>query len=372
MTNQKENISLYFKEGSSDKEYHVDLVPSESGFVVNFRYGRRGSALASGTKTASPVPFESAKKIFDKLVHEKTAKGYSPEVSGAAYQGTALAGLKTDFAPQLLNEISDEGVDALIENDDWAAQEKKDGERRAIKITQEGEVTGMNRKGLVVPLPEIMVDDIKSAGKRFGEILADGEIVGDRLYIFDLHVVHGTSVRHHGWLQRIKMAGEVFDGCESLQVIPVAITKTDKRALFNRIQDADGEGVVFKQKDAMVKPGRPNSGGDWLKFKFFESASCRVAGLNENKRSVQIEVADDSGKFNLVGNVTIPPNKPIPKTGAIIEVKYLYAYKGGSLFTPTYLGERTDLYLDACTTDQLKYKPEGQAEEDTAQLGFSA
>jgi len=45
--------------------------------------------------------------------------------------------------------------------------------------------------------------------------------------------------------------------------------------------------------------------------------------------------------------------------GAVIEVRYLYAYRGGSLFQPTYLGLRDDIEVDACLLSQLKYKKEG-------------
>jgi bifunctional non-homologous end joining protein LigD len=37
------SVSLYFKNGSSDKEYHATLEPKDDGFVVNFAYGRRTS-----------------------------------------------------------------------------------------------------------------------------------------------------------------------------------------------------------------------------------------------------------------------------------------------------------------------------------------
>jgi hypothetical protein len=38
--------SLEYREGSSDKVYEVDLCELEPGsFTVNFRYGRRGTAL---------------------------------------------------------------------------------------------------------------------------------------------------------------------------------------------------------------------------------------------------------------------------------------------------------------------------------------
>ncbi len=67
---------LHFREGNSDKVYEVDLCEVGEKFVVNFRYGRSGSTLKEGTKTTNPVEFEEAQKIFDKLVNEKSRKGY--------------------------------------------------------------------------------------------------------------------------------------------------------------------------------------------------------------------------------------------------------------------------------------------------------
>ena len=71
---------LYFKDAKSDKVYEVDLCEVDSElFVVNFRYGRKGSTLREGTKTVFPVPYEEATTIFDKLVKSKEKKGYSEE-----------------------------------------------------------------------------------------------------------------------------------------------------------------------------------------------------------------------------------------------------------------------------------------------------
>lgn len=71
------NVSLYFCQGSSDKEYHIQLVEATGGYVVNFQYGRRGNALQSGTKTLVPVSLGVAERVYQKLLQEKTAKGYT-------------------------------------------------------------------------------------------------------------------------------------------------------------------------------------------------------------------------------------------------------------------------------------------------------
>ncbi len=67
---------LHFKEGNSDKVYEVDLCEIDARFVVNFRYGRKGAELKEGSKTTSPVSQTEAEKVFQKLVDEKTKKGY--------------------------------------------------------------------------------------------------------------------------------------------------------------------------------------------------------------------------------------------------------------------------------------------------------
>jgi len=60
-----------------DKVYQATIEPEGGLFIVNFAFGRRGSTLGTGTKTASPVDHDTAKGIYDKLVNEKRAKGYT-------------------------------------------------------------------------------------------------------------------------------------------------------------------------------------------------------------------------------------------------------------------------------------------------------
>ena len=117
---------------------------------------------------------------------------------------------------------------------------------------------------------------------------------------------------------------------------------------------------MFKQLSAPYTPGRPNSGGSQLKHKFVATLSAVVAKVNV-QRSVQLRLLNHEG-WQVVGNVTIPPNHSIPGVGAIVEVRYLYAYPDGSLFQPVYLGERSDVGVEECVVSQLQFKP--VAEDD--------
>ncbi|HZY79130.1 MAG TPA: WGR domain-containing protein [Cyclobacteriaceae bacterium] len=69
-------VKLFFQEGTSDKVYEIDLCESGDGYLVNFRYGRRGASLKDGTKTVFPVPLAEAEKVFQALEQEKRKKGY--------------------------------------------------------------------------------------------------------------------------------------------------------------------------------------------------------------------------------------------------------------------------------------------------------
>jgi bifunctional non-homologous end joining protein LigD len=105
---------------------------------------------------------------------------------------------------------------------------------------------------------------------------------------------------------------------------------------------------------APYTPLRPTRGGTALKFKFTTTGSFIVAGVNAS-RSVSLRLYDED---SLLGNVTIPPNYPLPIPDSVVEVRYLYCFRGGCLYQPVYLGERDDIGPEECLVAQLKFKRE--------------
>lgn len=110
---------LFFKEGKSDKVYEVDLCELSNSkaerYLVNFRYGRRGSNLREGTKTTDPVELERAQKLFDSVVVAKTNKGYLEEGAVAEVVKEAIvANVETvsrdnsDYLNYLLEKLNSE------------------------------------------------------------------------------------------------------------------------------------------------------------------------------------------------------------------------------------------------------------------------
>ena len=355
-----QRATLYFREGTSDKIYQVVLEPSGERFVVNFAYGRRGSTLSTGTKTSVPVDLEHARTIFEKLVREKTAKGYTPGETGTPYQHTEHAGRSTGLVPMLLNPVDADEVEPLLTSEDWCMQEKFDGRR--VLIQKAGNtITGVNRRGLVIDLPERLVTEVATLPD---DILLDGECVGDRFHAFDLLELRGQDYRIKPLIERVSTLVDLLGPLRapSIQPVNTAYGEEYKRQLLNEFWAAGREGVVFKRLDAPYTPGRPNSGGTALKYKFTATLSAMVTRLNP-RRSVALQLHGKQS-WQPCGNVTIPPNESLPRPGDVVEVRYLYAFpESGVLFQPVYLGKRTDLLTVDCGTGQLKFKPSDTDED---------
>ena len=348
-----QSVSLFYREGSSDKVYHASIESKDSGFVVNFAYGRRGNALTTGTKTSSPVDLPSAQKIFDKLVKEKTAKGYTVDSAGKPAIGSVAESNDSGIRCQLLGPIEEDRALKLIADDDYIAQEKHDGRRLLIQ-KKAGFLTGINKKGLTVSLHPTLESLIDAEV----DFVVDGEDMGDGVVIvFDVLEVDGRDLRGVLLKDRLIALRSLVEG-HGLALIEsiYADNAVEKRRLYERLLAEGKEGIVFKRKDAPYTPGRPSSGGSQLKYKFYETASFIVHSIN-GKRSVAIRLYGENGEFVEAGNVTIPPNHEVPNTGDVVEVRYLYAYKeSGSVYQPVYLGKREDVDKDECSVTQLKYK----------------
>ena len=355
-TAERKTTSLYYREGASDKEYHVRLEPQHDGFVVNIAYGRRGSTLSTGTKTSAPVHYDAALMIFEKLVREKRAKGYTEGPEGTPYQHTDKASQVSGWRPQLLNPIDEAGVLQLIADPRWAMQEKKDG-RRLILRKQDGRIDGINKQGLVVGIPATVS---KTANDLAGDFVLDGECIGDQLHAFDLLALNGEDLRpksyHHRYVLLLDLLAN--QPPRHIRIVGCYLDPTDKAAWLHTFKRQHAEGIVFKQLSAPYTPGRPNSGGSQLKHKFVATLSAVVSKVNV-QRSVQLRLLNHEG-WQPVGNVTIPPNHSVPGIGAIVEVRYLYAYADGSLYQPVYLGVRSDVEPHECVVSQLKFKRDGE------------
>ena len=356
-TNEPKHTTLYYREGSSDKVYHVSLEQNGSPehFLVRFAFGRRGSTLQTGTKTAASVDYDTALRTYDQLVAAKLGKGYTPGQEGTPYQHTGYEGRSTGVYPQLLEAVADtHALGHLLIDPLYCAQEKMDGKR--LLLRKEGStVTGINRKGLIVGVPENVA---KEALRLPGDFLLDGEAIGDTLHVFDVLEHGGGNQRQQPYINRLAILRELVLMHGGTSIVPVytACQPKEKTSLYARLRGQFKEGIVLKLLTAPYTPGKTS--GSALKYKFIESASFLVTLIHPAKRSVALGLYSGS-EIVEAGNVTIPPNHDVPKPGAVVEVRYLYAFKqSGAVYQPCYLGEREDIDQAECVVSQLKYRHE--------------
>jgi len=191
------------------------------------------------------------------------------------------------------------------------------------------------------------------------DFVLDGELVGDRLYVFDILRHGGDSVEGLPYIKRLDLLESIFESVPDQDVIAQvesALSHDTKRKTVAFVKQNGGEGVVFKRLDAPYTAGRPASGGVQRKHKFYEACSAIVDAINDGKRSVSLYVLDGDTTRVEIGNVTIPANHDIPSVGTVCEVRYLYCYPNGSLYQPVYLGPRSDISVSECQVQQLKFK----------------
>ena len=174
---QTERAELYFRQGSSDKVYHLQLENVDDKWSVQAQWGRRGSALQSDIK-ANGVPYEEAKRVYDRILREKTSKGY--QIAQATTNGdtpisVGLPATKehSGHIPELLTPIEEPEALRLADDASWWFQQKFDGRRLAVQKA-DGKYSGINKLGQIIPIDSRLIESLDLVQAR--GFLADGEI----------------------------------------------------------------------------------------------------------------------------------------------------------------------------------------------------
>jgi bifunctional non-homologous end joining protein LigD len=361
-TMQTECAELYFRQGSSDKVYHLQLENVQGQWSVQAQWGRRGSALQSDVKVSSTT-YEEAKRVYDRILREKTGKGY--QIAQASTNGNAAisVGLPTTkehsgHTPELLTPIEEPEALRLIQDTSWWFQQKFDGRRLAVQKT-DGKYSGINKLGQLIPIDSRLAESLDLVQLR--DFLADGEITDSRFYIWDFLSVNGTDLRIQPYEIRYVHLTQHFRGVSDvLRVCETAMTPKAKRDFVKNMHDANAEGFVCKNRNAAYAGGRA---GQHYKCKFVVTASFIVGAKPEKKaadghRSIAVYLLDEN-RQRFMGTVGVPDRYRLPKEGEIVEVQYLYCHPGpdGKLIQAKYFGKvRDDIRLAECCVSQLKVK----------------
>jgi len=293
---QTERAELYFRQGSSDKVYHLQLENVEDKWSVEAQWGRRGSALQSDSKVNNST-YEEAKRVYDRILREKTGKGYQiaqATTNGDAAISVGLPATKehSGHIPELLTPIEEPEALRLAEDATWWFQQKFDGRRLAVQKA-DGKYSGINKLGQVIPIDSRLSKPLGLVQAK--AFLADGEITDSHFYIWDLLCVNDTDLRTEPYEIRYVHLTRLFRGVhETLRVCETAMTTKAKRAFVKAMHDANAEGFVCKNRYAAYAAGRA---GQHFKCKFVATASFIVGPKPDKKaedghRSIAVYLLD--------------------------------------------------------------------------------
>jgi bifunctional non-homologous end joining protein LigD len=359
---QTERAELYFQQGSSDKVYHLQLENVQDQWSVQAQWGRRGSALQSDVKVRSTT-YEEAKRVYDRILREKTGKGYQIVQATANGNGAIAVGLPvtkehSGHTPELLTPIEEPEALLLAQDASWWFQQKFDGRRLAVQKS-EGKYSGINKLGQIIPIDSRLAESLDRVTAQ--GFLADGEITDSRFYIWDLLSVNDTDLRIQPYEIRYVHLTQHFRGVSDvLRVCETAMTTKAKRDFVKKMHSTNAEGFVCKNRNSAYVGGRA---GQHFKCKFVATASFIVGPKPDKKaddghRSIAVYLLDGN-RPRFMGTVGVPDRYPLPRVEQIVEVRYLYCHPGpeGKLIQAKYFGKvRDDVAVADCCVTQLKLK----------------
>ena len=352
-------VRLIAASKSGQKFYNVEIVRESGGFLVNFEHGAVGGAVKIGTKTPAPVPIEAAEAIYGALVAEKINGASHYEAVGepaAEYVRPALAATNAQplkcLPPRLLNDIDPDMIPHLVNDPDWFLQIKHDGDRVQLHRKGGRVVLFSGRSAKLRACPKAIAD----APYPDNDLVLDGELVGETLWVFDVMLASSpdtgeVDMRDLEYAFRYEGAKVIVKtiNCPSIRLVETATTSKDKAALVWTAKEQHAEGVVFANKNARYQAGRPNKGGNNLRWKFRASASLIVAEHHPSKNSLDVMLHDGTR----IGSVTMI-GKERPPVGTVVEVEYLYCQS--ALVQAVFKGVRADVLPEACVRGQLQFK----------------
>lgn len=374
-------ITLHSTVGGSDKLYQLTIVSAEQPDTYNLVYanGRRTGTLTPGKnpKNSTPLSFAQANTELEGLKRHQISRGYHllGNCSVCAHERVAVIEPTPSLSLPSIN-ASCQLLTLLPKSDDcrtledflkicqpflndsqYCAEQKFDGDRVLLYLDTEGNVTAYNRTEGVRGISRAVINELQ----RFrlnAPLMLDGESIGDKFHVFDLLEFQGIDIRPLPFEHRNAQLGTLFNQAPNLTaLIPTKtfFSTADKTALLIQMFEEQKEGIVFKKLSA---PYRSYRAPDQFKVKFVSEATFIVTELRPNgKNSVTISLLNQASQIVSAGHVSIRPCIKQVNVNDLLDVRYLYARRSsGHIVQAVAQRIRTDISREECTTAQLKYK----------------
>lgn len=275
--------------------------------------------------------------------------------------------------PVLAQSATDTQAERLLTNHEWIAQQKCDGQRILVTVT-DGQVQFLNRQGIAKQT--MVTPALRAEFERFhiGEWCFDGEMVDGTYWLFDMprageHVSPDDPLAIRLSVLDGLVEQGIFNDSPVLRVLPRAETTEDKIALRDRVRDSGGEGLMLKNLNGRYDCGMRSR--HLLKYKFVHTVDCVVLAVDSNGKenltlglfkpghSKPVEVGDCTGRSGDGSAAFKVGVQPDYSDYDVAEVKYLYMGAGGRLYQPTYPLKRDDKAPEECTWDQVVHVQKG-------------
>lgn len=381
-------VALECTAGTSDKLYIIQVEQHGSEYRTMGYNGRRGRGLTTQEKYKGPS-LAAAYTKADEVERDKRRSRSSPYTTLSTPPGVPIPGMpagaptpgatpassstpapSAPSAPvadgpvvMLAQPVAREDIENYLTDPTWGLQRKYDGERITVSVRRSA-IQAYNRDGISRPLSAVAHDRLVSLtiqsdfnGER--ETILDGELMGDILIVYDVLVLRDNDMRKLCYDERYAMLEGLFEN-ETDLLAPMAFSEEEKRKMLARAEAEDWEGLIGRDLDGEYGAGRV---AQLVKIKFWATCTCRVLAVNR-KRSIQVGLLDETGNEVFVGNVTVPANQDVPELDGLVEVRYLYAMEGGSLYQPALLRVRSDVREADLRSSLRQAPPEKRGEAD--------
>ncbi len=388
-------IRLEHTSAGHNKFYEMQFIQSKNRIAVRGLYGAIGQAPNETTIYDGNDEMEALVQLKKKQL-EKLKKGYVIVSQNDKATPAETITPKTNDVPAIwpMNAQGVKGDDhlqALLNDDNYVAQEKLDGMRAVIHITKDGLRIFSRSAGVADPtmplektsaLPHlaaltfpslvgtVLDAEILIAGKDCAELSgamhrkdvgSDNRLV--TAFVFDIIRLGGVSVTGKTLEERITLLETVQSRLQSEHIVflPWAKSASDKRALYESLLDSGKEGIMLKRLDATyVEGGRPSN--NWFKDKKSATFDCVVLGFSKGAGKYNTLVGAvifgqyRNGKLIQLGQASgmndstrsLMSRYPEQYLGRVAEIKGMERLKSGSIRHPQFVRIRTDKQPSDC------------------------
>lgn len=255
----------------------------------------------------------------------------------------------------LPTEIDKDAVRCLLNDSDWAIQQKHDGARVLAKVNLGKVETFLHRNGGPIKhtattqhLPAIKKALRRGLDRFTGYV--DGEVVnedGGRYEVFDLYDKYNP---HLDYAIRNRMLHDLIPPSDKVRLVKTYSEQDAKVDFLHRAEEAGIEGVILRH---LYKPYVQARTTHVLKHKFVKSVDLIVTGRSTEPMSATLGAIDPHTSRMVTVGACSMIGKPPAQVGDVVEVQFLY-WTGSSLYQPRLVRIREDKSTLQCTLDQFK------------------